>query len=83
MAPRGSNALGARTDPYRYVVHTGPLVLLGTPRAAVHHCTAVHTTSGMHGGEERAPGLNGPVSFRANGTQRFITGLLFWYLRQF
>ena len=35
MAPRGSNALGVNTDPYRYLVHTRALL----PWVHTVHCT--------------------------------------------
>ena len=80
VAPRGSNALGQYTDPYRYVVHTATRLPWVHP---VHHRTAVHTTSGMPRGREQAPGLNGPVSYRARGTQGTVPWVLFLYLRLF
>ena len=82
MVPHGSNAPRGITDPYRYVLHTAPLlpwVHYRTPYTRHPAATAVYSVYGVR---EQCPGLNGPVSLRAKGTRRPVTGLQFLYLRQ-
>ena len=81
MAPRGSNALGGITDPYRYVVHTVVLVLPGTPRHPVYRQSVSCTRAARCSRKKRCPGLNGPVSLRASSTQGTVVLLWLLYLR--